>query len=137
MKSKLIVTVEFGDTDPAQIVFYPHFFRWFDASAWHLFLTAGLTIEGLRDDFGLHGLPIVEANSKFIKPVRFTQTLEITSYVGTWNRRTFDVVHEVRKDGELCVEGFERRVCAQMNDDKSMRAIEIPAEIRKRLSGEG
>ena len=37
MKSTFVVPVEFGDTDPATIVFYPHFFRWFDAGAWRLF----------------------------------------------------------------------------------------------------
>ena len=26
-------TVEFGDCDPAQIVFYPNYFRWMDAAS--------------------------------------------------------------------------------------------------------
>ncbi|MDX1406456.1 MAG: hypothetical protein R3192_18130, partial [Woeseiaceae bacterium] len=63
MKSTYTVPVEFGDTDPATIVFYPHFFRWFDASAWRLFAKAGLTLPVLQNDFGLVGLPIAEARS--------------------------------------------------------------------------
>ena len=136
MKSKLVVAVEFGETDPAAIVFYPNFFRWFDASAWRLFAKAGLTFDVFREEFGLIGAPIVEARSKFIKPLRFEDSIEITSYVASWKRKTFDLVHEVRREGEVCAEGLEIRVCAELLEDGSqdIRAVPIPAEIRARLS---
>ena len=133
MKSTFTVPVEFGDTDPATIVFYPHFFRWFDASAWRLFAKAGLTLDVLQNEFALIGLPIAEARSKFIKPARLGDTLEFTSYVSEWKRKTFEVVHEVRVDGDLIAEGMETRVCAKKFDDGEMRAITIPDEIRKRF----
>ncbi len=134
MKSKLIVSIEFGDTDPAAIVFYPNFFRWFDASTWHLFIDAGLTLDVLRSDFRVHGLPIVDARSRFMKPARFGDTIEITSYVDEWKSKTFNVVHEVQNDGVICAEGVETRICAQLSDDDSIRAVPIPDEIRQRLS---
>ena len=133
MKSTFTVPVEFGDTDPATIVFYPHFFRWFDASAWRLFAKAGLTLDVLQNEFALIGLPIAEARSKFIKPARLGDTLEFTSYVSEWKRKTFEMVHEVRVDGDLIAEGMETRVCAKKFDDGEMRAITIPDEIRKRF----
>ncbi len=138
MKSKLIVAVEFGDTDPAAIAFYPNFFRWFDASAWRLFAKAGLTFDVFREEFGLIGAPIVEARSKFIKPLRFEDSIEITSFVASWKRKTFSLVHEVRKKGEVCAEGLEIRVCAELLQDGSqgIRAVPIPDEIRKRLSAD-
>jgi len=138
MKSKLVVAVEFGDTDPAAIAFYPNFFRWFDASAWRLFAKAGLTFDVFREEFGLIGAPIVEARSKFIKPLRFEDSIEITSYVASWQRKTFNLVHEVRKEGEVCAEGLEIRVCAELLKDgsQSIRAVPIPDEIRKRLSAD-
>ena len=134
MKSTLIVPVEFGDTDPATIVFYPHFFRWFDASAWRLFAKAGLTLDILQDEFGLIGLPIATAKSKFIKPARLGDTLEITSYITEWKRKTFEMVHDVHIDGDLIAEGRETRVCAKRIEDGEMRAITIPDKIRKSFS---
>lgn len=135
MKSTFIVPVEFGDTDPATIVFYPNFFRWFDASAWRLFAKVGLTLDVLQSEFGLVGLPIAEARSKFIKPARLGDTLEITSYATNWKRKTFDVVHEVVHGGDLCAEGVETRVCARYREDDSHEflAISIPEEIRQRF----
>jgi 4-hydroxybenzoyl-CoA thioesterase len=135
MKSTFVVPVEFGDTDPATIVFYPHFFRWFDASAWRLFAKVGLTLDVLQNEFGLVGLPIAEAQSKFIKPARLGDSLEITSYATNWRRKTFDVVHQVVNSGELCAEGIETRVCARRREEDSREfvAISIPKEIRQRF----
>ncbi len=83
-------------------------------------------------------MPIAEATSKFIKPLRFGDSVEITSYVASWKRKTFDLVHEVRKDGEMYAEGLEIRVCAERLKDGSggIRAIPIPDEIKRRLSAE-
>ncbi len=134
MKNTFVVPVEFGDTDPATIVFYPHFFRWFDASAWRLFAKAGLTLDVLQNEFGLVGLPIGEAKSKFIKPARLGDTLEITTHISEWKRKSFDMVHEVRIDGDLIAEGTDTRVCAKKTDDGEIRATSIPEEIKKRLS---
>lgn len=136
MKSKYTVPVEFGDTDPAAIVFYPNFFRWFDASAWRLFIQAGLTLDVMREEFGLLGVPIVDARSKFVKPARFGDSLEITSYVSTWKSRTFEVTHEVRRGDELCAEGVEVRVCAKLVVDPGAKltAVRIPQEFVRRLS---
>ncbi len=134
MKSTFVVPVEFGDTDPATIVFYPHFFRWFDASAWRLFAKAGLTLDVLQTEFGLIGLPIAEAKSKFIKPARLGDTLEITTHISEWKRKSFEMVHEARIDGDLIAEGTEIRVCAKKTDDDEIRATSIPEEIKNRLS---
>ena len=36
------VRVEFGDCDPARIVWFPNFFRWIDAASRHFFLQCGV-----------------------------------------------------------------------------------------------
>jgi 4-hydroxybenzoyl-CoA thioesterase len=135
MKSILNVTVEFGDTDPAATVFYPNFFRWFDASTWRLFINAGLTLDVLKSDYGVIGHPVVDARSKFIKAVFFGDTIEITSSITNWKRKTFDVMHEVRNNGELYAEGMEVRCLLAPSDEnpKRFHAIMIPDEIKRRL----
>jgi len=136
MKSKLAVSVEFGDTDPAAIAFYPNFFRWYDASAWRLFAKAGLTFDVFRQEYGLIGAPIVDIRSTFIKPLRFEDSIEITSFVSSWQRKTFEITHEVHRSGELCATCHEIRVCAEKLPDNpnEIRAVLIPDEIRRRLS---
>ncbi|MFL6695326.1 MAG: acyl-CoA thioesterase, partial [Ramlibacter sp.] len=36
------VRVEFGDCDPAGIVWFPNFFRWIDAASRHFFIACGV-----------------------------------------------------------------------------------------------
>lgn len=135
MKSTLSVSVEFGDTDPAATVFYPNFFRWFDASTWRMFFNAGLTLDVLQNDFGLVGFPIVDVRCRFIKPVVFGGTVEIVSRMNNWKRKTFEVMHEVRGNGELYAEGVEVRCFAAPSNEDSqhIRAVRIPEEVKLRL----
>ena len=43
-------TVEWGDCDPAGIIFYPTYYRWMDAASWHLFEQAGYSAARMRAD---------------------------------------------------------------------------------------
>jgi 4-hydroxybenzoyl-CoA thioesterase len=36
------VQVQFGDCDPAQIAFFPNYFRWCDAATLHFFTSGGM-----------------------------------------------------------------------------------------------
>jgi hypothetical protein len=57
--------VEWGDYDPARIVFNPRFFEWFDALTGLIFETAGVPKRDLlrRPDFD--GIPVVETRARF------------------------------------------------------------------------
>ena len=136
MKSTFEFDVEFGDTDPAAIVFYPNFFKWYDAGTWRLFLQAGLRPEVLREEFGLLGFPVVDVQSKFRSPVRFGDRIRITSEIESLRAKTFHVVHEIYVGERLCNEGMAIRVLGRTPDGEpgGMEAADIPDEIRQRLS---
>lgn len=139
MKNEIEVRIEWGDSDPAGIVFYPNFFRWFDLATWHLLINAGLTHEVLRDEYGLLGCPIVDVRSRFHHPARFWDLARITSRVESWSRKTFQVAHELRIGDTLCVEGTEVRVCARPAPDRpaQIEAVPIPPEMRARIEASG
>ena len=42
--NRIRIRVEFGDCDPAQIVFFANYFRWFDQCTTALFRAAGLPL---------------------------------------------------------------------------------------------
>lgn len=131
------VSVEWGDTDPAGIVFYPNYLRWFDAATRHLFESVGLKKQALLDEYGVVGMPIVEANAKFMAPSTFGDLLAVHSEVREWNERTLLVGHRIFKGDTLAVDGFERRVWAVRHpeDDSRLQAQRIPDEVRRRFTG--
>ncbi|WP_298724076.1 acyl-CoA thioesterase [uncultured Ferrovibrio sp.] len=130
------VSVEWGDADPARIVFYPRYFAWFDVSTRHLFDSAGLTIPDIFDRHGVIGTPIAEANAKFLAPSKFGDVLEVHSGVSEWSDRYFVVSHKIYNNGVLCVDGFERRVWAAPHPEKPgrLKALPVPEEVRSKLS---
>ena len=66
------VRIEWGDCDPAGIIFYPRYFEIFDASTAALFERAlGMTKFKQLKHFDFAGYPLVRTRAKFIRPTRF------------------------------------------------------------------
>ena len=126
------LTVEWGQCDPAGIVFNSRFFEMFDVSTWMLFEAAlGVTAHELAETFGIIGVPLVDARANFLKPAKFGDVIELASRVSEFRRSSFDVEHRLSVGGELAVEGSETRVWAardKTNPDK-IHAVVIPADV--------
>jgi 4-hydroxybenzoyl-CoA thioesterase len=127
------VTVEWGDCDPAQIVFYPKYFEWFDAGMTALLEAGGWPYARLAERFGIIGLPLAEASARFLRPNRFRQRFEIKSSVERWEERRFTVLHQAYRDDVLLLEGRETRICGKPYPDDRLRlqAIPIPPEFKE------
>lgn len=132
MKNEIEIPVEWGDTDQAAIVFYPNYFRWFDIGTRHLLDAAGVSYEVLRNEFGLVGLPLVEATSRFLNPVRFGDTVRLASHVSSWRRKTVSISHSVDVDGRRCAEGREVRVIASATHGR-IQTVSPPERLVKAL----
>lgn len=128
--------VEFGDCDPAGIVFYPNFYRWFDAAAHHLLNEAGLGWLQLQKRYGAVGMPLVETGAVYKRPARCGDKLDIESSVTECGRKSLRLRHAIRRDGELLVDGFEVRIlgAAHPEDPDRLTALELTEEIRAALA---
>jgi 4-hydroxybenzoyl-CoA thioesterase len=117
-------TVEWGQCDPAGIVFNSRFFEFFDTSTWMLF-----------GAFGIIGIPLVDARANFTRPVKFGEAVEIASHVSEFLRSSFYVEHRMTINGELAVEGVETRVWAARDktNPEKIGGVKIPAEVIARF----
>ena len=106
--------IEWGDCDPAGIVFYPRYFAFFDASTSALIERAlGMTKHDYLKAYDFVGHPLVHRRVPLPCPDRFGDDVAIETTVTEFRRSSFDVHHRLRKDGALAVEGFETRVWVQ------------------------
>ena len=128
--------VEFGDCDPAGIVFYPNFYRWFDAATHHLFEQANLGWLQLRERYGAVGMPLVETGAVYKRPACHADRLEIESSVVECGSRSLRLRHLVRRDGDLLVDGFEVRILGipHPEDPKRLAVLDIDDDIRAALT---
>ncbi len=127
------LTIEWGDCDPAGIVFYPRYFAMFDASTAALFAAAlGMPKIAWTKRFGILGIPMVDTRASFSIPSAYGDEVVIESRVTAFRRSSFDVQHRLLKaDGAVGVEGFETRVWTARDpaDPARIRATPIPAAV--------
>ena len=65
LSSRHEITVEWGDCDPAGIVYYPSYFRWCDEATYRLFLKAGMRRDDISSGQWKEGTPLVAAECSF------------------------------------------------------------------------
>lgn len=129
-------TVEFGDCDPAQIVFYPNFLRFIDSAARHLFAAAGLPRwADMEAQTGIIGAPLVEVSARFVRPATYGDEISVESWVDEWNAKTFVVKHVVRRGEDVLAEGREVRIFARRHPDDPKRIVAVapPEHVRRAL----
>jgi len=135
MKNRLEIAVEWGDCDPAAILFYPNYFRWFDAGTRHLIEAAGLSYSRLRAEFDVIGLPLVNASSQFHRAARFGDRLVLESFVARWGGGSLTVRHRMLRGEDLCAEGEEARIWAVADAaaEAGFRVGTIPERVKEIL----
>lgn len=128
--------IEWGQCDPAGIVFYPQYLIIFDTSTGWLFERTGLTPSAMRKRYGIVGIPIVEVGARFFMPCRFDDEIVVESEVSEWGRSSFTVRHRVLRKDKLALEGFEKRVWAALDPERAgaIQAQPVPPEIIASLS---
>jgi len=123
--------VEFGDCDPAGIVWFPNFFRWIDAASRHFFVECGVPPwHELERRIGVMGTPLVDTQARFVKSASYGDVLDIETSIPEWRDKSFVQRHRVLRDGELIMECTEVRVFAMRREGGGIRAVPAPDEVK-------
>lgn len=131
--------VEFGDCDPARIVWFPNFFRWIDAASRHFFIASGVPPwHETERTTGIIGTPLVDTHAKFIKTASYGDVLQIHTSIAEWRGKSFVQHYRVTREriegdpsvADVIMECDEVRIFAARRDDGSIRALPVPADIR-------
>jgi len=112
------------------VVFNAHYLAWFDQSMTELFRAAF----GSYGAFVERGVDIVvgEARLRFRAPARFDDELELRVGVERIGDTSLTCRHEVRRAGELLVEGETRHVFV---DARELAKLSAPDWVREALAG--
>jgi 4-hydroxybenzoyl-CoA thioesterase len=129
--------IEWGECDPAGIVFYPRYFAMFDNATTLLFSAAlGMTKYQFLAKYDCAGYPMVDTRARFLIPCRFGDDVTIETTMTEAKRSSFNITHYLKKDGALAVEAFETRVWVGRDpvDQAKIKSQPIPAEVLAKLS---
>ena len=126
------VRVEFGDCDPAGIVWFPNFFRWIDAASRHFFAECGVPRwEETATTLGVIGTPLVNTQSRFVATATYGDTLSIATRISEWREKSFVQTYTVTRGDTLILECEEVRIFGGKREDGSLRALPIPQDIAR------
>lgn len=134
--NRTTVHIEWGDCDPAQIVYFPRYFAYFDACTAGLFKKVGLPKRQMLKTYGIIGIPLVDVRASFKVPSRFSDTVIVESEITEWRRSSFSVCHRLFNKGALAVECFEVRVWAAASkaDPERIESKPVPREVIEMFS---
>jgi 4-hydroxybenzoyl-CoA thioesterase len=133
--------VEFGDCDPARIVWFPNFFRWIDAASRHFFIECGVPPWHVTEQtMGVIGTPLVDTHAKFMKTASYGDVLQIHTSIAEWRGKSFVQRYRIwRESGQGGTGADEIMECDEVRifagrragDANAIRALPIPDEIRR------
>ncbi|MSO68211.1 MAG: acyl-CoA thioesterase [Pseudolabrys sp.] len=130
-----IVRIEWGDCDPAGIIFYPRYFEIFDASTAALFERAlGITKFEMFKTLEFAGWPLVRTQARFLKPTRFGDDVTVATTV-KFGRSSFEIEHKLSRKGELCAECTEKRVWTVRGADGALTSHPVPDAVLAKFRG--
>jgi 4-hydroxybenzoyl-CoA thioesterase len=129
------VRIEWGDCDPAGIVYFPRYVEVFDACTTHLLEAAGFPKAQTLKRFGAAGFPIVDLKTKFLVPASYGDDVLVETEITEVRRSSFDVRHRLFRSEQLAVEGFETRVWTVHDPDMPgrLKSSPLPEEIKAAL----
>ncbi|HZH32841.1 MAG TPA: thioesterase family protein [Pyrinomonadaceae bacterium] len=123
------ITVRFGDTDPAGLVYYPNIFHYFHIALEEFFgARCGIGYERLMAVERI-GFPTVKTEAEFFAPLVYGDEVELEIHVShTGNSSaTFEYAARRASDGTLCARSTQVHVA--MNLD-TRRPVRIPDTYR-------
>ena len=94
------IEVEWGDCDPADIVYFPNYFSWFDSGLMHHFASVGLPKKELLARYGLTGWPLLETKARFMKPSTYGETIVLETEIVKFGRTSFDIDYRIKRGAD-------------------------------------
>jgi 4-hydroxybenzoyl-CoA thioesterase len=129
--------IEWGDCDPAGIIFYARYYDIFDVSTTMMLEHAlGMNKIAYLKAYDFLGHPLAQTRARFLRPTRFGDEVAIETAVVACSRSSFKIEHKLTRAGTLSVEGYETRVWVvrHPDDPRRMKSHPIPAEVVARLT---
>jgi 4-hydroxybenzoyl-CoA thioesterase len=137
LRNRKTIHIEWGDCDPAGIVYYPRYFAYFDNCTSALFQAAGLPKHQMLKAYGIVGIPMVDTRARFVAASRFGDDVVVESSIVKWNRSSFEIEHKLFRGDTLAVECWETRVWAARaaGDPEKIEGRAVPDEVIARFKG--
>jgi 4-hydroxybenzoyl-CoA thioesterase len=124
------LTVNFGDTDPAALVYFPNIFHYCHIVMERFFEErCGTGYSTLIQEQKL-GFPTVQIQAEFKSALSYGDVIDVELTVTKVGNKSATLSYQLIRKGEVCVEVSQVVVAMDLN---THRSVEIPNYLRERL----
>ena len=124
------ITVRFGDTDPAGLVYYPNLFHYCHIAMEEFFAArCGISYQRLMTEERI-GYPTVKAEAEFLLPLVYGDEALIEVFVSNVGRSSATFEYSIRRASDHALCGRARLVHVAMDLDER-RAVAIADQYRR------
>ena len=103
------IDVSWGDCDPAGIIYYPNYFRWFDATYNAFLQSRRLDQRTLEQKLGTMGTGLIDVGASFKAPITYGDHLTLSLKIDSWSDKTLRLIYEGNCNGNTVIIGHELR----------------------------
>lgn len=122
--------VRYGETDRMGVVYYAHYFAWFEAGRADYLRELGADYRVLEEERGIF-LPVAQASAQYHKGAAYDELIEVSTRVSEANRArlSFDYQVHRRSDATLLATGATTHVAVGRDGAARMMPRELLALI--------
>ena len=129
--------VQWGECDPAGIIYFPNYLRWMADGLTAMFLELGMDPADRIDRDTMWGLPSVGCSLEFLQPAKLHETIVHEVRIARVGSKSIDAEHSFLRDTTCLARGAERRVWSEMNiANETLTPLPVPEGIRKVLEAD-
>lgn len=123
------ITVRFGDTDPAGLVYYPNIFHYFHIGLEEFFAArCGISYQSLMADERI-GFPTVNAQTQFLVPFVYGDEVDVEIFVSQIGNSSATFEYHARRASDRMLCARSTQVHVAMNLD-TRRPLPLPEKYR-------
>lgn len=132
------LTVNWGESDPFGLVYFPLMLSWFNDTEHELLSALGFPMRTLINE-KRSAFVMGDVHFRFVGPAAYGDRVRTMIQLSKMTNSTlhWDCKAVHRSSGETITEGRAIRIYAKIQDDGNIKAIPIPADIREALSQPG
>jgi acyl-CoA thioesterase FadM len=130
--------VEWGECDPARIIFFPNYFRWMEEGLSAMARAHGVALQPRIGPDMIAGTPAVSIAARFMAPARLGDTVRHVVEVAEVRTRAFRITHRFWREDLLLMEAEDVRAWCEItfgDDDTHLSAKSLPEDVRAMLAG--
>lgn len=125
--------IEFCDTDMAGMVHFANFFRFMEFAEQEFLRARGLSVASNEGGRRI-GFPRRAAQCDYLKPVKFEDVIEIEVVIDRIGLKSITYSFRFYRGSDEVAKGHITTVCCQPRAGGGIEAIDIPDDIRAKLS---